>query len=414
MAVLPAVLDDRQIDQTVFKYIWMKRRLPAIRVLSLLALALSAYLAWTSLSGTVPAGCSQEGSGCSEVLGTRWALWFGLPVSVGGALVYAALAWIAFLISDTSPPARWRQLAFLSVMAAGAGLWFTALQLFVIKGFCYYCMVTHACGIAIAVLTLTAGSVVDTPLKKKSKQKETQPAKLTGAALLGLLGAITLAAGQLVSLRISAVPEKSQTPVSYVAPVPLPSDSGEVLMAGGQLKLDLSGFPVFGPPHAERIVALLYDYTCPACRHLHPLLVEERRKYDNRGAVFMIPMPLDAQCNPGVPQTSYEHRDACNYAKIGLALWKINPETFFQYDQFMFSLEYPPTIEQARSFADGLVSHEVMETLLADPDNDQLVSYGVQLFYSPLLRRKVLPTLFTPDEVIEGSLSPQQLAALFR
>ncbi len=392
----------------------MKRRLAAIRLLSLLALALSAYLAWNSLSGSVPAGCGQEGAGCGEVLGTRWAAWFGLPVSAGGVLVYAALAWIGFLISETSPPARWLQLTFLSVMAAGAGLWFTALQGFVIKGFCYYCIAIHACGIAIAVLTLTATPVVQVPQKKKGKPKESQPVKLTNAALLGLLGVILLAAGQLASLRTSAVPEKVQTPDSFVVPVPVPSHQGEVVLAGGQLKLNSGDYPVIGSPHAERIVALLYDYTCPACRHLHPLVMQERLKYDSRAAVFMIPMPLDAQCNPGVSQTSYQHRDACQYAKIGLALWKLNPETFFQYDEFMFSLEYPPTIEQARNFADGLVSHEVMETVLADPDNDQLVSYGVQLFYSPLLKHKVLPTLFTPEAVIEGALSPEQLAALFR
>ncbi len=341
-------------------------------------------------------------------------MWFDLPVSVLGGLVYVALTWIAFLISETSPPARWRQLVFLSVMAAGAGLWFTALQIFVIKGFCYYCMATHACGIAIVALTLSARPLELELHGKKSKQKEKKPVKLTNAALLGILGVIILAVGQLLSLRTSAVPEELPKPDSPVASVPLPSHSGEVEMAGGQLKLDLAGFPMIGPPHAERIVALLYDYTCPACRHLHPQLIEERRKYDNRGAVFMIPMPLDAQCNPGVPQTSYQHRDACNYAKIGLALWKINPQAFFQYDEFMFSLEYPPTIEQARSFADGLVSHEVMETLLADPENDRLVSYGVQLFYSPALRRKVLPTLFTRDEIIEGAMSPEQVAALFQ
>src|SRR5437764_14088942 len=61
-----------------------------LRLAILGALAISIYLAWTSLSGKAVAGCGAD-SNCDKVLPSRWGYWFGLPVSVVALLLYVAV-----------------------------------------------------------------------------------------------------------------------------------------------------------------------------------------------------------------------------------------------------------------------------------------------------------------------------------
>lgn len=130
----------------------------AIRVLALIAVLISAYLTYTSLGHSTVAGCGGEGqASCDEVMGTVWSRWLGIPVAAAGLPVYAALLVLSFFLGRDRPLAE-RQtttlLVLLSLVAAGAGVWFTTLQLTVIQKVCPYCMGVHFCGIVIVCLVL--------------------------------------------------------------------------------------------------------------------------------------------------------------------------------------------------------------------------------------------------------------------
>ena len=129
-----------------------------IRVLALSALAVSSYLVYTSLGHSTVAGCAGTGAiDCEAVFGTTWSKWLGLPVSVGGLGCYAGLLVLSFLVGWQHPLAsRWvpTLIVLLSVVAAGAGLWFAGLQLFVVHKICFYCMGVHLTGVTIACLVL--------------------------------------------------------------------------------------------------------------------------------------------------------------------------------------------------------------------------------------------------------------------
>lgn len=383
-----------------------------MRILSLAALALSAYITWTTYGGGQLAGCGQSGSGCEEVIHTRWSQWFIVPVSLAGGLVYAAIALTVFNLSAGSTSTHWRRLVFLSVLAAGSGLWFIGLQLFVIKDICVYCDAVHSCGIILAVLTLLNAPVEEAPQSPKEAKRRGDVFTATDSmrwGLLGLAGVAVLAGGQLVS---SYSPPVQDSPVTKT-----PSSSAltgrEVTLAGGRFKMKLGEFPTFGSSNAQRVIVMIFDYTCPACRHLHPQLFDAFKPHEDRAAIVMIPAPLDAQCNPGVTETAYVHQNACALAKIGLAIWNTKPDAYASFDQFMFAGDFPPSLQDARSFADNLVGKNVMDTALADSRYDQLLGFGVQLFYSPILDRKVLPTLITPEGVLNGAPPPEQLVLLF-
>ena len=128
-----------------------------LRVLSWLAFLIAAYLAWGSITDTPIAGCGiGTHAGCDAVLNSPWAKWIVVPVSVAGLACYAGLAGLSVLLGIRDPRAsRWITTAFVmwATVAAGASLWFIALQVFAIGEFCWYCLTTDACGIAIGALT---------------------------------------------------------------------------------------------------------------------------------------------------------------------------------------------------------------------------------------------------------------------
>jgi uncharacterized membrane protein len=122
---------------------------------ALVALAIAAYLTWSKLY-QVPTLCGPLG-GCAAVATSSWSEFLGIPVAAFGVLGSAAtlagaVAWwrrasrpgllLAWLVG----------LASLPVLA-----WLTALEMFVIRAFCDWCVayaVTVLAGVVIALVAL--------------------------------------------------------------------------------------------------------------------------------------------------------------------------------------------------------------------------------------------------------------------
>jgi uncharacterized membrane protein len=130
----------------------------ALRVLAWLAFGVSAYLAWHAVNQSSVAGCGVGAeNACDVVLSSSWSKWLGLPVAVAGLACYASLAGLSVMLGlQTSQASRWISPAFvmLSIVAAGASLWFIAIQVVAIGSFCPFCIVTDLCGIAIGALAI--------------------------------------------------------------------------------------------------------------------------------------------------------------------------------------------------------------------------------------------------------------------
>ena len=389
----------------------MNRNLWIIRIVALIALVLSAYIFWSTFSEEAQlAGCG-EGSGCDTVLQTKWSSWFGLPVSSGAFIVYGFIFLLTFFLSNDRS-FGWLVLLFLALVASGAGIWFMALQSFVIKSYCIYCSMVHLCGIVIAILVFKTIPVQkQEPVKKKKAAAVPSglPAqKYLYAAACAIAAVLILVAGQMKSSNatITPIPEsgKSSNPVASVP-------TRKVRFLNGAVPIDAGVFPVLGNVEASRMIGHVFDYTCPACRKLHPDLLKAHAS--SKTALVMIPMPLDAECNPGVPQTSYLHLNACTFAKLGLAIWRAKPEAYAAYDHFMFQNEQPPTAEQAMSVTAQLIGRVAADEALNDEQINHLLRSGVSLFYSQALQRKVLPILLTPEKAVYGIPPASELATLF-
>ncbi len=133
-----------------------------IRVLAVLGLTISAYLAGLHYqageSGTIDSPlCSVVGTAinCNEVLGSPYARLFGLPVAFWAAATYASILLIAFL-GQTGP------LVLLCGWTFAFSLYMAGLSFFVIQSACLFCLSLYAInlGLLLSAMTLARSSAV--------------------------------------------------------------------------------------------------------------------------------------------------------------------------------------------------------------------------------------------------------------
>ncbi|MEL7338094.1 MAG: vitamin K epoxide reductase family protein, partial [Planctomycetota bacterium] len=199
---------------------------------SLVAVGVSVYLAWASLTSSKVAGC---GGGsvfdCSHVLHSRWSTVLGMPVSIPAILTHLSV--IAMLLWSPShqrgQSIRWSMLTALALAAGGAALWFIGLQVFWLQHLCPYCLVAHTGGLVLMGLALWA-----------------RPANMVSMPWVGSAAGICVA-GLIVTqfanpepqtYEVIAIPETAQEDIaesdefeSFTAPAITP-DSGDIDSSG--------------------------------------------------------------------------------------------------------------------------------------------------------------------------------------
>jgi uncharacterized membrane protein len=388
-----------------------------VRGIVVIALGLSAYLAWASLAGGGVAGCGPE-SGCDKVLRSRYAYWLGVPVSLIAVLLYAGLLAATFRLGRGAPAEAqrqtWRALVPIAVAILGAALWFVGLQFIVIKAVCPFCMGAHACGAAVALLLLANAPFRDAPEKpwQVEKQVFVPPALGRRLALGGVAGIVLLVAGQALHQR-RAFEVKSLAGGATVEP----KAKADRFFAvhGGAVQLNLHEVPVIGPPDAPHVMLSLFDYTCHHCRLMHAHLMAAHRALSNRLAIVSLPMPLDPQCNFTVTRTHPDHVNACEFARLGLAVWRADRTKHERFEDWMFAPDRPPPPREARAFAEQLVGTNALARAWDDPWVTNAITLGVRLYATNYygLGRGNMPQLILGTNIVTGNLrGPEDLYSL--
>src|SRR5262249_48610012 len=99
-------------------------------------------------------GCG-PGSGCEQVLASRWGGIGPIPTgALAGAAYAALLACLAAARKPRSTARAWAVAAVISVGILAAAAWFVVLQLAVIRAICPYCLADRALGAGAGVLVL--------------------------------------------------------------------------------------------------------------------------------------------------------------------------------------------------------------------------------------------------------------------
>jgi len=406
---------------------------------ALLAVAIlgAGYLAWLAIHNGPAAGCGPD-SGCDKVLHSRWAYWLDLPVSVPAVLVYLALLGMTVLLQKRPSPddqrGSWAAIIILSVIVAGAALWFVGLQVFVIKAFCKFCMTAHACGFAAALLCLKnipLAADPDTPMWTTGSGKRGVPRQAVfSLVLIGLAGVAVLAGGQVLVQKqrnvVKFLPVTTKTAASmstnHSTPQALGSQSVNqpaspnarliaprtLSLYSNQFLIKLDDVPMIGSPDSPRVIVYLFDYTCTHCRALHPILVQACQQFSNQLGVVCLPVSLSHECNPFIPRaTSRADSNSCEYARLGLAVWRAKPEAQRQFDDWMFATVKPPPLEQAHEYAAQLVGADKLKSVLADPWIQQQILTDCKIHRANWLAvdSSAMPQIIMGDAVSSGPLN---------
>ena len=427
-----------------------------ITALALVALGVSTYLAWVTWQSGSVAGCTADSLlDCDEVLASRWSKWFGLPVSLLGALTYLSILALAWPAASRPQGLAMTALFALALVAAGAAIWFVGLQAIQLQSFCFYCLTVHTCGLIVALLALllfldTSGSsdlqqmqslLGVAPVESKT-QTPSSVAGLNGPRLLTALGASTLSiaalmAGQLLSEpETNAMEEIEFQPLVIDEPIdnqPLenqlaeetqpeetqpeetqpeePSDNffedtqRRIVFPGLAKPIDTYAMPVLGDPQAEFVILEMMDYTCKHCRKLHVHLHASLDRYGDRLAVVIQHIPLSKKCNPLVKRDYLGRRDACDYAKLAVGVWKLAPEKFAAYHDWLLESEKPPGIYEARTRAISLVGTQILLNKRMQADtNRRLASQSATL----RAIRVGLPILLLTNGALRGVPEEEQ------
>jgi hypothetical protein len=205
----------------------------------------------------------------------------------------------------------------------GAAIWFVFLQVAVIKSICPFCMTAHGLGLAAALVLLFTAPIRPAPEKPWQQEKQVfVPGPLARKLWLGALAAVAiLVAGQVAYQRIGF----SLTRVgSGVAVAPGNGTGRRFEIYDGKFRFNLGEVPLLGSPGASNVIVSLFDYTCQHCRVMHPQLKAVQYTFSNQLVIVSLPMPLDSTCNYMVKQTPRPHTNACEYARLGLAVWRAN------------------------------------------------------------------------------------------
>jgi hypothetical protein len=160
-----------------------------------------------------------------------------------------------------------------------------------------------------------------------------------------------------------------------MSPVALPPSPDARLIARRTLSLYTNQFliklddvPTMGSPDASNVIVCLVDYTCIHCRALHPILNRMSQQFSNQLGIVCLPVTLSPECNPFIPKmNAHATTNSCEYARLGLAVWRAKPAAHRQFEDWLFAPVKPPPLEQARDYAAQLVGADKLKSAIGDP-----------------------------------------------
>ena len=309
-----------------------------LSLLATIAIALSLWLTIEKLTGRIDtlAGCgaasaSHTSSSCANVLGSKWSMLFGvIPISILSLSTY-----LVIIISLWFEKPLFRHARLLSAwLLLWAAVWFTILQLFVIKTICPYCMTVHGLGSIIAISILIA---------------ERRLAAYMMTAALTLVSAVAL--------------------IQHLGPEPASHriDQQETLPAtsrffNGEKTYALDELPHIGAAKPERVIVKYFDYRCEACHEVHEQLTDFIQKHPSKLAVILIPVPLNHSCNPHLPETAQSHTNACELAELALRAWSADRSRFAEIHHTLFEISELP-LAAAEAMIYGIIGEEAMSSV---------------------------------------------------
>lgn len=374
-----------------------------IRTLAFIGFGISAYLYAMKLTGKISSvvGCGGTG-GCADVLGSQWSQWFLIPVSVISAAFYLGVIALTFKVSKPL-------LTGAAILLMAAAVWFMGLQAFVIKAFCPWCFATHLIGVATAcaifwkargkfqsatlgvpvvlILGLALGQVFGPKPKTYELTSESEMKTQTAHTRIKESTGSDIGAGA----------EVKEQPAREARLVTFKGAKGEILKS-----FRIGAVPLIGSPDAEHFLVKYFDYTCGSCREMEGDLAALLEKYPEKVAVIVLPTPLNRACNPYLKEGVPDHEHACELARLGLAAWRAQPESFAKAHEALFQRPVH-SAASARIELQEFIPAGKLEAAMKDPWVEQMLTANLRDFQALSSQNVKMPkVMVTGTQVMHG------------
>ena len=270
-------------------------------------------------------------------------------------------------------------------------------------------MTAHVCGVAAVAFLLQANRNPVTQRRDESGQSV--PGKgwafQTKSLLAGVAALAALIGGQVLHRPAAFVVHASTTTNQLFAPTPV---ERTLAIHEGRFLLNLRELPVMGSPEASRVIVSLFDYTCHHCRYMHGQLKTVQHTFSNELAIVSLPLPLDEHCNRFARQTPSAHVGACEYARLGLAVWRAKPAVFSEFDDWVFAPHLPAALNEVRRRAEELAGRDALERALADGWGDRRILEDVAIYEANYRqsRRGEMPQLIIGSGIVAGVIDSME------
>jgi uncharacterized membrane protein len=150
---------------------------------ALAGVAIALYLTVTKLSGGTAVFC-EAGTGCDVLQASRWSTFLYLPTAAWGAVLYAALAALAF---TGLPVTRWLLAFVLAAAATGFSAYMQWIAAFEVRALCPWCLALALVGVASLVAIVLR--------RPPGAGRRARPARLAGIGVATAVITVFVAAG---------------------------------------------------------------------------------------------------------------------------------------------------------------------------------------------------------------------------
>ncbi|MEM7314201.1 MAG: vitamin K epoxide reductase family protein [Planctomycetota bacterium] len=250
--------------------------------------------------------------------------------------------------------------------------------------------------------TLTEGQDVgeskEDPTKPVSIEPPAEAASDSGADTISLNGPV------------SAKPEVSYTPQPPLETAkrdPPPKAAAKpkrvIMYPGIKANLNVAQWPILGDLNAQTVIVELFDYTCPHCRAMNGHINVARQRFGDQLAVVVLPVPLNIRCNPTAKGNGVGHEEACEIARLALALWRTDAKAFPLYHDWLFAAGRSRTLAEARAYAQQLVDPVRLQYYESQsPLVNKFIDRHIKLYQRS--GEGTLPKIFTEKLTIKGQM----------
>ena len=196
-------------------------------------------------------------------------------------------------------------------------------------------------------------------------------------------------------LELSKLPPEEDLTVKSIMPERILSMGNEEKI----IQVDVYAEARLGNPESDFVIVKLFDYTCPACRAMHGFLEHCKARYGEQIVIVMLPSPYHSKCNHHVEKDTTLHNNACEYARLALAVWQLDPAFFPVLHNWLMMDKKPPSLPQAMEYVKQRIDAKILQQELSKPSINQMLQRNISRWEKT---GQHLPTLVFTTAVVTG------------